>query len=148
MASRFCYFIVLGLFAGVTVVSAQPGPMSTAKNSPLIFPASTLVASFRAISANSFAATTGTAASITIVEIVFTPTITQTIAHATDQIIISGGGGLVGASYHIVTTTNVALPADQWTPIVSGQFNASGGFNYTNVILPNTPGQFFRVVLP
>src|ERR1043166_6208664 len=35
--------------------------------------------SFRAFSASTFEATSGTAASITIVEIVFTPTITQTI---------------------------------------------------------------------
>ena len=104
--------------------------------------------SFRALSANAFAATSGTAASVTIVEIVFAPTITQAITRAGDQMIINGAGGLAGATYRILTSTNVALPAVQWTPIVTNQFGVSGGFSYTNVIQPNMPAQYFRVILP
>jgi len=104
--------------------------------------------SFRAISANTNVATSGIAASVTIVEIAFTPTITQAITLAANQVIISGGGGLQGATYQILTTTNVALPADQWTPMVTNQFGGSGGFSYTNIIQPNTPAQYFRVILP
>jgi len=104
--------------------------------------------SFRALSTNAFAATSGTAASVTIVEIVFTPTITQAITRAGNQVIINGAGGLAGATYRILTTTNVELPAVQWTPIVTNQFGASGGFSYTNVIQPNMPAQYFRVILP
>jgi hypothetical protein len=104
--------------------------------------------SFRAISANTFGASTGAAASVTIVEIVFTPTVTQAISRAANQLVISGGGGLGGATYQILTATNVALPANQWTPIVTNQFGTNGGFNYTNAIPPNVPAQYFRVVLP
>ena len=104
--------------------------------------------SFRAISASTFAATTGAAASVTIVELVFTPTITQAITRSGSQVIINGMGGLAGAPYRILTTTNVALPVAQWTPIVTNQFGASGGFSYTNVIQPNMPAQYFRVSLP
>jgi hypothetical protein len=104
--------------------------------------------SFRALSANTFGATSGTAASVTIVEIVFTPTITQTIARTGNQVIINGAGGLAGATYRILAATNVALPLVQWTPMVTNQFNASGGFSYTNVIQPNLPAQYFRVILP
>jgi hypothetical protein len=104
--------------------------------------------SYRAVSANAFRATSGTAASVTIVEIVFTPTITQTIARAGDQVILNGAGGLAGATYRILTATNVALPLVQWTPVVTNQCSASGGFSYTNVIQPSLRAQYFRVVLP
>jgi len=104
---------------------------------------------FRAISANSFAATSGSASSVTIVEIITaTPPITQTIARNGNQIIINGTGGKAGTTYWILTTTNVALPIAQWTPIVTNQFSAGGGFSYANVIQPNTPAQFFRVIVP
>jgi hypothetical protein len=104
--------------------------------------------SFRALSATTFGATSGTAASVTIVEILFTPTITQTIALTGNQIIINGAGGLGSTTYRILTTTNLGLPMAQWTPLVTNQFNASGGFSYTNVIQPNLPAQFFRVTMP
>jgi hypothetical protein len=104
--------------------------------------------SFRAVSANSFAATSGTVASVTIVEIVFTPTMTQTITRAGNQVIINGAGGSPGATYRILTTTNVGLPVAQWTPIVTNQLGANGGFSNTNVIQPNLPAQYFRVSTP
>jgi len=103
---------------------------------------------FRAISANAFAANSGTAATVTIVEIVAAPAITQAITRAGNQVIINGTGGSAGATYRILTTTNVALPVAQWTPIVTNQFGAGGGFSYTNVIQSNMPAQYFRVSMP
>jgi len=104
--------------------------------------------SFRAFSATTFGATSGTAASVTIVGIVFTPIITQTIARTGNQVVINGTGGLAGATYRILMATNVALPLVQWTPIVTNQLSVSGGFSYTNVIQPNLRAQYFRVVSP
>ena len=105
--------------------------------------------SYRAVSANSFATANGAAAHVIIVEIVFAmPTITQAITRAGNQVIINGAGGFVGATYRILTATKVQLPVVQWTPIVTNQFGASGDFSYTNVIQPNMPAQYFRVVLP
>jgi hypothetical protein len=104
--------------------------------------------SFRAMTASSFEALTGTGgAPITIVEILTAPmTITQTIAGTGNQVIINGAGGFSGATYRIVTATNVALPLPQWAPIVTNQFSTNGGFSYTNVIQPNPGAQFFRAV--
>jgi outer membrane protein assembly factor BamB len=102
--------------------------------------------SFRAVSANTNVTTTGTANSpITIVEIVFT---TTRITSAANQLIITGSGGLPSETYQILTATNPALPAAQWTPIATDQFSGSGGFNYTNGIQPAVPAQYFRVVMP
>ncbi|MEY2407721.1 MAG: hypothetical protein QOF48_391, partial [Verrucomicrobiota bacterium] len=104
--------------------------------------------SFRAWSANAFGATSGAAASVIIVEIVIAPTITQTIARTGNQVIINGTGGLAGGTYRILTATNAALPPVQWTPIVTNQFGASGGFGYTNVVQSSLRAQYFRVILP
>jgi hypothetical protein len=103
---------------------------------------------FRALSANTFGAPSGTAASVTIVEIVFAPTITQTIVRAGNQVIINGAGGLPNTTYRILATTNVALPLAQWTPIVTNQFSASGGFSYTSILQPNLRARYFRVIQP
>lgn len=103
---------------------------------------------FRAISANAFSASSGTAASATIVEIVFAPPVTQSITRSGNQAIIQGSGGLAGATYRILTSTNVALPAAQWTPIITNRFGPSGDLGYTNVIQASKPAQYFRVMLP
>jgi hypothetical protein len=47
-----------------------------------------------------------------------------------------------------LTATNIALPLAQWTPIVTNQFSAGGGFGFTNVIQPNVRAQFFRIIMP
>jgi hypothetical protein len=129
----------------------HPGSDSTAVT---IFDAATTSApgygtSFRAISANSFAASSGTAANVIIVEMLFTaPMITQTITRAGNQVIINGTGGSAGATYRILTTTNIGLPVAQWTPAATNQFGANGGFSHTNVIQPNLPALYFRVSMP
>lgn len=104
--------------------------------------------SFRAISANTFEATTGAAATATIVHLLFTPTVTQTMMASGNQAVITGGGGFAGTTYRILTATNIALPAIQWQPIATNRFGAGGDFSYTNSIQPGTPGRYFRVSVP
>jgi hypothetical protein len=104
--------------------------------------------SFRALSASTFQASSGTATSVTIAQIVFIPTVIQTIGGTGNQVIINGAGGLAGSTYRILSATNVAVPPVQWTPIVTNQFNTSGSFSYTNVIQPSVRAQYFRVSLP
>ena len=104
--------------------------------------------SYRAISANAFGATNGAAASATIVQIVFAPMITQTVARAGNQVIVNGAGGLANATYRILTATNLASQPVQWTPITTNQFSTNGAFSYTNVIQTNLRARYFRVSLP
>jgi hypothetical protein len=105
-------------------------------------------ATFRAISATTFGATTGVASSATIVELVITPVLSQSITLIGNQLIINGAGGVAGGTYRIVTATNLTLPAAQWTPIVTNQFSTNNDFGYTNSIQPNVRVQYFRVVVP
>ena len=102
----------------------------------------------RAISATTFGAATGAAASATIVQIVFTPTISETISLAGTNAIISGMGGLSGEKYILLTSTNLALPMSQWTPLMTNLLDGSGSFKCTNAIEASMPAQLFRTVLP
>ena len=61
---------------------------------------------------------------------------------------ISGTSFDVGQGYHIVTTTNLALPMASWTPVASGTFGPGGAFNNSIPIVPAYPRSFYRVVEP
>jgi len=103
---------------------------------------------FRALSANSYTATVGAAASLTIAQIVFTYSPRETIARDGTNVVIVGTGGPPGTSYHLLASTNLALPMSQWTPITTDLFDGSGSFRYTNAINATSRRQFFRTALP
>jgi len=82
------------------------------------------------------------------VQIVFTPSISETISLAGTNVVISGTGGLFGETYNLLTSTNLASPMSKWTPVATNVFDGSGGFRYTNAIKANLPAQLFRTALP
>jgi hypothetical protein len=103
---------------------------------------------FRAFTASSFAATTGTQTSITITELVFTYSISGSISRDGTNIVIVGTGGLPGDTCQILSSTNITLPMSQWTPITDSQFDPNGALRYTNAIDPTAKAHFFRIALP
>jgi autotransporter-associated beta strand protein len=51
--------------------------------------------------------------------------------------------------YVVLTSTNIALPLTNWTPVVTNLFNQGGTFDYTNPVVPGKPQQFIDVkVMP
>jgi len=56
---------------------------------------------------------------------------------------IQGIGGTANGSYTLLTSTNVALPLVQWTPLVSNTFDGNGNFNFTTNIDNSLPQQFY-----
>jgi len=70
-------------------------------------------------------------------------------------IIVQGAGGSVtlsgtgpsGAAYRMLTTTNLWLPLNNWTPAATGYFSG-GFFNFTDTQATNYPLRFYRVVTP
>jgi hypothetical protein len=103
---------------------------------------------FRALSASSFTATSGTAASVTMPQIVFTYVPQQTISRQGTNVIIVGSGGPPGSSFHLMASTNPAMPIAQWTSALSNQFDSGGGFRFTNPVPANLPARFFRISVP
>lgn len=74
------------------------------------------------------------------------PAIASVSAEA-GNLVIAGTNGVPNGSYYVLTSTNVALPASQWQPVATNQFDASGAFAWTNAI-GNGPQSYFRLKLP
>ena len=100
------------------------------------------------MSAVTFAGTIGAAAAVTIPQIVFNYVPKQAISFSGTNAIVAGAGGPPGGGYTLLASTNLSLPADQWTPVASNLFDGSGNFRWTNAITPNSPAGFFRISLP
>ncbi|MGA2852726.1 MAG: autotransporter-associated beta strand repeat-containing protein [Verrucomicrobiota bacterium] len=61
------------------------------------------------------------------------------------NVVISGTNGQAGDAYYLLASTNVALPLSQWTAVATNVLGANGSFMFigTNVVVPNTPHQFY-----
>jgi PKD repeat protein len=60
---------------------------------------------------------------------------------------LSGANCPPGAQYRILTSTNVALPLADWTPVLTNTFTSSGTFSFTNPATTTGAG-FFRLISP
>jgi fibronectin-binding autotransporter adhesin len=60
-------------------------------------------------------------------------------------LVMSGTNGTANASFNVLSSTNVALPLNQWTTNASGTFDANGNFIVTNAVNSGLPAQFFRL---
>jgi hypothetical protein len=56
---------------------------------------------------------------------------------------MSGTNGAPGGVFTLLRSTNAALPLINWTPVLTGNFDSSGGFSVTNTIDPAAPHCFF-----
>jgi hypothetical protein len=63
------------------------------------------------------------------------------------NLIFSGTNGAPGSPYWVLSSTNLAVPLAQWTPVFTNNFDANGRFSYTNVPGPTRPQQFFILKL-
>jgi mannan endo-1,4-beta-mannosidase len=57
------------------------------------------------------------------------------------------GTGPHGAAYRVLASTNLNLPAGQWTQISTGRL-AGGVFTFSDTQAPNQPIRFYRVLKP
>jgi autotransporter-associated beta strand protein len=74
------------------------------------------------------------------------PTITG-IQIVGGSLVFSGSGGVNSWPYYLLASTNLSLPAVQWTPVATNQFDTSGNFVVTNAISAGTSQMFYRVQL-
>jgi len=63
-------------------------------------------------------------------------------------LVISGTGGTTNGTYYVLVSTNLALPPNQWTPVTTNVFDASGNFIFTNAINADSPQAFYRLQVP
>jgi polygalacturonase len=64
------------------------------------------------------------------------------------NLILSGSGGATNGAFYVLSSTNIALPLNQWTLIATNQFDGSGNFIFTNVVQTNIPQTFFVLEVP
>jgi autotransporter-associated beta strand protein len=53
-------------------------------------------------------------------------------------------GGIAGASFYVLASTNVAAPLSNWTPLLTNQFDNYGNFNFTTDPATNAQN-FYRL---
>lgn len=88
---------------------------------------------------------------ITVAAVAASPTnsasITGEFRSGANLVIKGTNNNVPNTAYHyeVLTTTNIATPLSNWTPVATNPFNADGTFEYTNPIVPGTPRQFIDV---
>lgn len=76
------------------------------------------------------------------------PVITTTTILNGTSLVFSGTNGTLGATYYVLTSTNLVLPLSSWTPIFTNTFITGGAFSVTNAISPSVPQRFYILILP
>ena len=64
------------------------------------------------------------------------------------NLIFSGTGGSGNGTYYVLTSTNLAMPIADWTPIATNQADLNGNFNATNPISYGNLDQFYIIKRP
>lgn len=64
------------------------------------------------------------------------------------DLVVGAVGGRAGSNYVMLAASNIALPANSWTPIRTNQFGIFGECSVTNVFNAGIPQQYFRVRTP
>ena len=64
------------------------------------------------------------------------------------NLIFSGSGGTAFGTYYVLTSTNLAAPLVNWTPLSTNAFDSVGNFNVTNAINAGTPRLFYLLKTP
>jgi hypothetical protein len=50
--------------------------------------------------------------------------------------------GATGGAYSVLTASNLLVPLNQWTPLITNQFGTQGRSIFTSVASANTPQRF------
>lgn len=72
----------------------------------------------------------------------------NTVLLSDGNLILSGDGGTEGGTYYVLSSTNVAVPANEWLSIATNVFGPGGTFSVTNAISPAVPEMFLRLLIP
>ncbi len=70
-----------------------------------------------------------------------------TVNIAGGNLVVSGSGGPNGWAFYLLASTNLSMPAPQWTRIATNQFDSFGNFVLTNAIDTSLPQTFYQIQL-
>jgi rhamnogalacturonan endolyase len=75
------------------------------------------------------------------------PTI-STASISGNNFILNGSGGFPGATYYLLSTTNLAPPRIFWSRITTNTFDSSGNFSFSHILNAGPMQTFFTLQLP
>jgi autotransporter-associated beta strand protein len=75
------------------------------------------------------------------------PPVITSITLSGGSVVFSGNNGVANAPYHVLGSTNIALPLGSWSDVGSGTFDSSGNFSFTNAVGPG-PQLFYILRTP
>jgi hypothetical protein len=64
------------------------------------------------------------------------------------NLVLSGGGGVAGASYRMLSSTNIALPLASWTPVLTNNFASDGSFSDQLSFSAADARRFYCIIIP
>jgi hypothetical protein len=74
-----------------------------------------------------------------------TPPSFSSISVSGGNLVFSGSNGIPFGNYYVLVATNLATPLPNWTCIATNQYDASGGFIFTNAISNEVLENFYRL---
>jgi autotransporter-associated beta strand protein len=81
----------------------------------------------------------------TISIVINTTPVIGSISISGNNILLSGAGGVGNANYYLLTSTNIATPLNNWTRLLTNQFDNNGNFNFTKGMNTNLLHGFYII---
>ena len=82
------------------------------------------------------------------VKLVVTPTAPPVFGNVSvsgGNLVLSGSNGVPFENYFVLATSNLMTPTANWTRIATNQYDANGGFSFTNAINADAGQNFYRL---
>jgi autotransporter-associated beta strand protein len=85
-----------------------------------------------------------------VVSVVITsaPFIQPALGTAPNGFVFAGTGGVANANFYLLGSTDLTVPASNWTRLLTNQFDSNGNFDFTNAPDTSSPQGFYRLQLP
>ena len=95
-----------------------------------------------------YALNTATPGQIKLVVSPTTPPAFSSINLSGGNLILSGTNGSPGATYQVLSSTNLALPLANWVSVATNLFDSNGNFSWTKTPAVDVPESYYRLLVP
>jgi len=72
----------------------------------------------------------------------------NSVTTAGTNLLISGASAMPGRTYYVLASTNITLPATNWTVDQTNVFDPTGAFLFTNPFSPAVPEKYYMLRVP
>jgi autotransporter-associated beta strand protein len=80
---------------------------------------------------------------ISVASVVAAKPVINSVQIMNGNFIFSGTNGTSGATYYVLSSTNLMLPLGQWTSVLTNTFPSNGQFSITNPVVLGNPQVFY-----